>query len=47
MFDIVMTIACVAAIGGTWLTYSNSKVADNIRYNMFLNYADILKFLSK
>ncbi len=47
MFDIVMTIACVAAIGGTWLTYSNSKVADNIRYNTFLNYANILKFLSK
>lgn len=47
MFDICMTIACVAAIGGTWLTYSNSKVADNIRYNMFLNYANILKFLSK
>lgn len=47
MFNIVMTIACVAAIGGTWLTYSNSKVADNIRYNMFLNYANILKFLSK
>lgn len=47
MFDIVMTIACVTAIGGTWLTYSNSKVADNIRYNMFLNYANILKFLSK
>lgn len=47
MFDIVMTIACVAAIGGTWLTYSNSKVADNIRYNIFLNYANILKFLSK
>lgn len=47
MFDIVMTIACVAAIGGTWLTYSNSKVADNIRYNVFLNYANILKFLSK
>lgn len=47
MFDIVMTIACAAAIGGVWLTYSNSKVADNIRYNMFLNYVDILKFLSK
>lgn len=47
MFDIVMTIACVAAIGGTWLTYSNSKVADSIRYNIFLNYANILKFLSK
>lgn len=47
MVDIFMTIACVAAIGGTWLTYSNSKVVDNIRYNMFLNYANILKFLSK
>lgn len=47
MFDICMTIACAAAIGGVWLTYSNSKVADNIRYNMFLNYVDILKFLSK
>ena len=47
MFDICMTIACAAAIGGIWLTYSNSKVADNIRYNMFLNYANILKFLSK
>lgn len=47
MVDILMTIACVAAIGGTWLTYSNSKVADNIRYSMFLNYANILKFLSK
>lgn len=47
MFDICMTIACAVAIGGVWLTYSNSKVADNIRYNMFLNYANILKFLSK
>lgn len=47
MFDICMTIACAAAIGGVWLTYSNSKVADSIRYNMFLNYVDILKFLSK
>ncbi len=47
MFDVCMTIACAAAIGGVWLTYSNSKVADNIRYNMFLNYANILKFLSK
>ena len=47
MFDICMTIACAAAIGGVWLTYSNSKVADNIRYNMFLNYANTLKFLSK
>ena len=47
MFDICMTIAWAVAIGGVWLTYSNSKVADNIRYNMFLNYASILKFLSK
>lgn len=47
MFDICMTIACAAAISSIWLTYSNSKVADNIRYNMFLNYANILKFLSK
>ena len=47
MFDILMTIACAAAIGGTWLTCSNSKVADNIRYNAFLDYANILKFLSK
>lgn len=47
MFDICMTITCAVAIGGVWLTYSNSKVADNIRYNMFLNYANILKFLSK
>ena len=43
MVDIFMTIACVAAIGGTWLTYSNSKVADSIRYNKFLNYANIFK----
>ena len=47
MFDICMTIACAVAIGGVWLTYSNSKVADNIRYNMFLDYVNILKFLSK
>lgn len=47
MFDILMTIACAAAIGGAWLAYSNSKVADNIRYNIFLSYANILKFLSK
>ena len=47
MFDICMTIACAAAIGGVWLTYSNSKVADNIRYNIFLDYVNILKFLSK
>lgn len=47
MFDICMTIACAAAIGGVWLIYSNSKIADNIRYNMFLGYANILKFLSK
>lgn len=47
MFDICMTIACAVAIGGVWLTYSDSKVADNIRYNMFLDYANILKFLSK
>lgn len=47
MFDICMTIAGAVAIGGVWLTYSNSKVADNIRYNMFLDYANILKFLSK
>lgn len=47
MFDICMTIACAVAIGGVWLTYSNSKVVDNIRYNMFLDYVNILKFLSK
>lgn len=47
MFDICMTIACAAAIGGVWLTYSNSKVANNIRYNIFLDYVNILKFLSK
>lgn len=32
MSDILMTIACLAAIGGTWVYYSESKVANKIKY---------------
>lgn len=47
MIDFLMTIACIAAIGGTWLTYSDSKVAENIRFKLFVEYANIVKFLNK
>lgn len=47
MADILMTISCLVAIGGTWLFYSKSKIAENINYKMFLEYVNALKFLSK
>ena len=43
MFDIVMTIACAIAITSTWLFYSNSKIADRIRFKMFMEYVNGLK----
>lgn len=47
MFDILMTIACIVAIGSAWLFYSKSKIAEKINYKMFLEYVNVLKFLSK
>ena len=43
MFDIFMTIACAIAITSTWLFYSNSKIADKIRFNMLMKYINGLK----